>query len=84
MNKLGRSAAAKIKVKNKIVECAKNIAGKLIILNLYLMRYFLDLPYQNNEKKTLLTEKEFEEFMKKANDEDYKWNNYYQDYKLGD
>jgi len=69
LNKLGRSAAAKIKVKNKIVECAKNVA---------------DLPYPNDEKSTLLSEKEFESFMKEADDQGYKWNNYYQDFKFGD
>jgi len=69
LNKIGKSAAAKIKVKNRIVECAKNIA---------------DLPYQNDAKKTLMTEAEFAEFLKKADNDEYKWNNYYQDYKFGD
>lgn len=31
LNKLGRNAVAKIKVKKRIVECAKNIAGKFPI-----------------------------------------------------
>ena len=42
------------------------------------------MPYPNNSGKTLMDEREFDEFTKTAKKDELNWNNYFQDAKVGE